>query len=455
MSLSSILNIARSALMMQQWAMNVTSNNIANAQTPGYSRQRLLFQPGMYGGVSGIGAGGGFLSAHLTRVRDSFLDSAYRRESGFLGMASTTRYFLENVEKAVNEPSDSGVSAALDDLFRSFGDLAEDPTGSVSREEVRHAAERFIQRLRHLDAALDAAATEAADRLQQGIEQLNSISEKIASLNEKILASSSSAGGDPELLDQRDQLVDQLAGMLPIQVSQADNGSLVVKTGGITLVSGSSHEKLLVARDGNAVTLSTGSGAEALDPQGGSLKALMDLTTQTLPDYRRQLDALARSVVTEVNALHRNGTTAAGETGVDFFDPDGVTAGTISLSDAVLASTDAIAAAAGTEAGDNSVARQLAELGEKKIDDLDGRTFTGYYAGFAASLGSSVRGARQDEAAARSLADGAQASRESVSGVSIEEEMVTLIGQQEAYTAAARLVGVADQMVQEILRIVG
>jgi flagellar hook-associated protein 1 FlgK len=141
----------------------------------------------------------------------------------------------------------------------------------------------------------------------------------------------------------------------------------------------------------------------------------------------------------------------AGETGTDFFDPAGVTAGTIGLTDAILASLDAIAAGETGGSGDNAVALRLAALGEAAIAGLDGQTFSAFFGSFAGRLGVESQSAMNDEQAALVLVEHADTLRASVSSVSVDEEMVNLIAQQEAYQAAARLVGVADEMIQTLL----
>jgi flagellar hook-associated protein 1 FlgK len=220
-------------------------------------------------------------------------------------------------------------------------------------------------------------------------------------------------------------------------------------------VSGDSYQELGVKSlaDGG-FGLGPAVGSEVVEPRSGSLKALSELTSVTLPDMQRRLDVFAQALVAEVNALHRTGYNAAGETNIDFFDPAGITAGSIDLSQAVLESPDAIAAGLTAEPGDNDLALELAALGGRAIDMLGDRTFSEFYSSFAASVGSSVRDSAQQELSSKILLDNAEARRASVSGVSVDEEMINLIGQQEAYTAAARLIGVADAMVQEILNLV-
>jgi flagellar hook-associated protein 1 FlgK len=196
-------------------------------------------------------------------------------------------------------------------------------------------------------------------------------------------------------------------------------------------------------------------GAGSTAGMTGTLVALSQLTSTTLPDYLSRLDDLAEAVVTQVNTLHRTGITAGGNTGVDFFDPAGTTAASISLSAAVQGSTDEIAAGTSGATGDGGLARQLGGLASQRLAALGNETFSGYYSLFVARVGGAVRNATESHATAETLANQASAWRESVSGVSIEEEMVNLVSQQEAYGAAARLVNVADQMVQDVLGLIG
>lgn len=455
MSLSTILSIARSALLAHQRSMGVTANNIANSQTEGYTRQRLGLTAVGFGMSGTLLMGGGVNSDQLQRIRDPFLDASYRRENGYLGSSSTMRYILGQVEAVVQEPSDVGVAAAIDGLFQAFGDLANDPSSSVVRDQVRRAAQSFIQRLRQLNQSLQDQMESGLERLRHEVDEVNEIAGEIAYLNDKILSAEGSTGASPDLLDQRDLLLDRLSGLISVRVSYNENGSVTVMAGDSSLVTGGSHQTLAVKplqRGGFGLGFASGDGA--IDPQTGSIKALTDLISDTLPDYIRHLDRLAEAVVTEVNALHRTGYTLDGETNVDFFDPNGVTAGTIEISEALRSSLDNIAAGLTPEVGDNELALGLAALGRVEIDSLDGDTFHSFYTVFATGVGRSVRGAMEDETAAQALVYNAEAWRSSVAGVSIDEEMVNLISQQEAYTAAARLVSVADQMIQELLRII-
>ena len=447
MSFSSILNIARSALFTQQRAMSVTARNIAQARTPGYSRQRVIL------GSSGPD---GLAMDQVERMRDQLFDATWRRESSDLGAAATREYFLQQVETAVNEPSDSGLSASLDDFFNSFGRLGDDPTSPVTREDVRGAARRLAHNLRRLDRSLGDALNQARFRLESEVEEVNNLAARVAELNGQLTAARQAGRDANDLLDERDRLIDELSGYLPIEASVQDDGTLSVISSGVTLVAGQTVQRIEVkTRPGSDVGIGPQAGDSVMTLDGGSLQALTTTISETLPGYRDQLDRLAGELVARVNALHREGTNSRGETGVDFFDPSGVTAGSISLATAVERSAEAIAAGRSGASGDNSLALDLAGLGEKELAGLDGRTAGEFYATFVAGIGREVRDARQGSTASQALLDSADAWRQSVSGISVEEEMVKLVAQQEAYQAAARLVGVVDDMMQEVLRIIG
>lgn len=447
MSFSSILNIARSALFTQQRAMTVTARNIAQAQTTGYSRQRIIL------GSSGPD---GLALDKVERMRDQLFDSTWRRESADLGAANARKYYLQQVETAINEPSDSGLSASLNDFFNAWGRLGDDPSSPVSREDVRGAAGRLALNIRRLDRSLSDALDQARFRLESEVDEVNSLTARVAELNGQLTAVSQAGREDNDLLDERDRLIDELSNYLPIEATAQADGSVTVVSSGVTLVSGQTIQKLEVKSLGNgAVGVGPVSADSAMSPSGGSLQALTTTISETLPGYRSQLDRLASEIVTQVNALHRQGINSRGETGVDFFDPSGVTAGSISLSTPVTLSAEAIAAGRGGASGDNDLALDLAGLGDRALAGLDNRSASEFYATFVAGIGRDVGDATQETTAAQTLLDSADAWRQSVSGVSVEEEMVRLLAQQEAYQAAARLVSVVDDMMQEVLQIVG
>jgi flagellar hook-associated protein 1 FlgK len=449
-SLYSLLGIARSALLAHQRAMNVTSHNIANAQTPGYSRQRLELtaETVPYPLIGTLGRG---VSAEtLTRVRDRLLDSGYRRQSALLGGADLRHDVLSQVEAAIGEPSDLGVSAALDRLFQSFADLADDPSGATSRELVRQNARRFIQQVRHLDSRLDEIAADALTRLGEQVGEVNGLLRQVAEINRQVL---SGGGSAPDLEDQRDRVIDQLSGFLGVQAQLREDGTIAVTSHGVSLVDGVHVETLeMQAAPGGGYALATSSGTP-LTVTEGSLASLLEMLGTALPDLSDRLDTFVRSLVTEVNNVHRGGYTLDGLRNRNFFDPNGLTAGTIALDAGIEASGNGIAAALTQSPGDGGNAQLMLELNGSQLASLGGRSFREYYMEMASSVGIGVQNSGQDVEIQQILVDRAEDLRSAVSGVSLDEEMVLLIAQQQAYQAAARLIRVADDMMQDLMNL--
>ncbi len=452
MSLASLLSIARSALSTHQRAMEVIGHNVANASTPGYSRQRLLLaaEAPLLTGMGSIGRG--VTDLGVQRARDQFLDAGYRDAQGGFGQADTLQSMLGQIDGAMGEPSDTGLSAAMDKLFASFSDLANNPDDATARSLVAQAGQRFSTQMQQLDKRLKAIADSTSQQMRAAVTQVNQLATQIAQLNSKITASGGVDGPSPDLLDQRDNLVDQLSALTNVQVTQHADGTLTILSGSTLLVDGAGAQALEV-RPGAASGFVVGvaNGGPVVDFQGGSLAALTTLSTKTLPDALSRLDLLAQTVVSQVNAVHMSGCTSQGWTGIAFFDPAGVTAGTINLSSQVLASPANIATSSGAGTNDGKTALALAALGKQPQAALGNLTFQGYYADSASTVGLAARNAADDATTQQTLVDQADSRRTAVTGVSVDEEMVNLIQQQQAYGAAAKLVTVADQMVQTIL----
>ncbi len=455
MSLQSMLSIARSALFTHQRAMDVTSHNIANVNTPGYSRQRLVLTPATPLVEPLYTIGRGVDAVSLQRSRDTFYDSAYRRDNGMLGLASGLRDYLSQIETSLNEPSDSGISASLDTLFRSFSDLSGDPANHTNRELVVSAAQRLVNQMHALDAQLGRIQQESLDHLNVQTSDINSLTARIADLNNKIMASGGPQHSVPDLMDQRDALIDELSQKIGVRVLDRGDGTVGVIAGDTLLVDGAQHTDVAVTTVGSGWGIATVGGGAPIDPGSGTVKALLDVTQTHLPSVKSRLDALANGLVTEFNAIHSAGYTLGGSTGVNFFASTGTTAGSIQLSAQLLLSSDNIAASANNAAGNGQVAGQLAGLASTGVASLGGRTFREHYVVLAADVGLQVRNAEADITAEQTLVDRADQSRQSVSGVSVDEEMISLISQQQAYQAAARLVNVADSMMQDILGMLG
>ena len=456
MSLASILNIARSALLTQQKALDVTGHNIANASVDGYSRQRLrieaatpLLTPmGSFGrGVEGVA---------VERARSQFLDATFRQETGLLGKYSTTSDILGQIEDLMGEPSDSGLGATIDNFLSAMNDLANDPANPTTRLLARQAGQSLVGRFNEADARLGDLDGQVLQRLQDSVDQVNSIAKQIAGLNPQIQMARANGQQAPDLEDQRDRLLDQLSGQVGLRVIEHGDGTIGIMAGDAMLVDGGQAQALDVkALAGGGYGVGYVGNATVINTGTGGIQALADLSTTTLPNLRTQLDTLANGIVTEVNGLHRTGTNLAGATNVDFFNPAGTTAKSMALSAAVLATPDNIAASATGGAGDGSIAMKIAALRTAGVASLAGKTIGDTYTALISSVASQVQAADQGASAQQTILASVTERRSSERGVSVDEELTNLIQQQHAFAAASRLVSVADEMMQSILQMVG
>lgn len=455
MSLSEMMDIARSALLTQQKAMGVTGHNIANANTPGYTRQiaRVSAADPLRTPIGTIGRGV-TLSA-IDRARSGFLDSQVRTQSGGLGYSTTLRDALGQVQDAFGEPSDSALGAGIDGFFSAWSDVANDPSAQTPRNLLRQSAQSLADRFHQMDDQLTAVGQNAREQFQGAVDTVNALSKQIAQLNGQIQSSRGTGGTASDLQDQRDLLIDQMSQLVQTRVISHTDGSVGVVAGGNLLVDGGQVQALkVVDLAGGGFGAGIVGSPGVIDTGEGQIGALADFSTNELPAARARLDALAGAIVAQVNQAHQSGVTLTGATNVAFFDPAGTTAHSIALSAPVQASLDNIAAGTTAVPGDGGVALQLGQLNGAAVAALGGQSIRGYYNDSVSLVASQVRDATNSAAAQSTLVSNLDAQRTAESGVSVDEELTRMIEQQQAYQAAAKMVNVADQMMQTVLQMV-
>ncbi len=455
-SLGSILSIANTALRSSQQAVSVTAHNLANAETEGYSRQRAVMGEGFPTYTPEGAYGTGVRVLDVARIRDEYTNTTVRRETSLQQQYSTRSEVLNRVESLLSEPGETGIAAGLDRFFSAWSDLATNPTSGAARTVLRDQTVDLADRIQRMGQGLEQLRLESTERLELSVARINDIAEGVAGLNRDIVAAESGGNTAGDLRDARDRLLDELSGLTPITVTQRQNGSVGVLVSGVTLVDGANHGRMRLGIQGGQAGLTLVGRPGILPESGGSTGALLDLTNGDLPQARASLDLLARSLVEDVNALHRTGTNAAGDTNVDFFDPAGITSTSLRISDAIRADAGAIATSTADGLGNprpgaNDVALSLAGMRDRTLTGT-GMTPDASVRTLVSEVGVSLRSALDRASVHRTLGQQAELQRASISGVSTDEEMTNLIRFQAAYAAAARIVTVADEMMEAILR---
>jgi len=471
-SLGSILNVARSAIFANQTGVRVTSQNVANAGTEGYTRRTVAFAESPPD-ITPIGRlGTGVTVQDVKRVRDTLLDATFRREAGKAPGFELRQEVLGRVEQVFGEPPEDGLAASLDAFWNAWSDLASRPSNGTARREVQLRGERVASALQSFDRRLDEVAEHARVRLTGAVRDINGIAEQIAGLNREIVTAEGGGHEAHDLRDQRDRLIDSLSGLATVRVLERENGNVAVMVENATLVDGPLHHKLVDAGEPPTVTMN--GMPLSFDAESSRLGELVAVLNDDIPGARGRLDTLAASLVEQVNAIHSRGYGADGAQGHLFFDDSApVTAATISLHADVAADPTAIVIADQPgESTNNRVALAMAALQGRSADNaiasgivgepawsnlspsLSGRSLGEYYEDVVTEVALGVSSAEHSSTVFRTIADQADARRQSVSGVSTDEELIKLMNFQQAYTAATKLVTTVDEMMQSVLNMV-
>lgn len=484
MSNSGLLSIARSALLSQQTALQVISQNIANAETPGYSRQEAILQatPPVRFSYGSVGTGVGV--ATIVRKRDILLDDSYRSANGLASGSEMRRDLVGQLESVFGEPSDSGLSNALDQFWSGWSDLATSPNSGAAKAVLQQRGRQVSSLFNQFDSQLTQQRNSTLDRLNTTISSINRAALQISDLNGRIITTEADGNTANDLRDQRDMKIDALSKLAGVRVINQVDGGVSVIIGNSTLVDGITARPLssqlvppvpmpAVTPSDIPVKVTLGNSQDALTPLGGELKALLDYVNNDVPSARNRLDALAAQLVSGVNAEHVQGfvfTGAAipGTAAGNFFDAGTATnpvrASTIKLDSVIDANATKITASrdnmAPTDNG-NAIALSALRTTANTVSffatsssPAETGSYDGFFRNMMTGIGVAVSGAADNAAVYRSLTDQAETRRQSTSGVNTDEELTNMMRVQQSYTAASKLIKTADEMLQTLLQLV-
>jgi flagellar hook-associated protein 1 FlgK len=556
-----VLSIGSKALLTQQKGIYVTGNNIANVNTPGYTRQRLNMSSDVPVNSSIGLLGTGVTATGVERIYQRFLGGQINNETQSLGKWEANKDMLERAEMIFDESGGYGLNQIMSEFWTAWQDLSNNPSGSVERTILVAKSEMLAETFSKNYQDLQTVQKEIDTMVKGAVEEINSLSEKVVNLNQKIIQIEAGGEAANDYRDQRDLVLNQLSELIDIDSFEGANGGVTVSVGtGQPLVEGTNAYRLstqvnefghqdVVWVDAANNTLSI---TDSID--GGKLKGWLDARDLDIRDYLNELDTMAQRLMEEVNGLHAGGYGLDGSTGNDFFtgsatasgvldtqltitaqdggagnlsvtlvaggtagsesvttDPvtgdiriaieDGVStraqiaaalqghpaiatvaaaappdtawtlgAGTdtvalaggasaanMQVNPAIVLDEQLIAAAAGFNAvpgdkpGDNSNAVAIANLQNSLTMNGNSATFGAYYESFIGEVGHAVQQAGSYYDHQDQMVHQLENYRESISGVSVDEEMVNLVKYQNAYQAAAKLITTADEMMQSVL----
>jgi flagellar hook-associated protein 1 FlgK len=444
-----------------QLALDLTGANIANANTPGYSRQRAVFNSVGRADVGAVRVQIGVSIANVERIYDEYLENQVVDQSQKMGYGETKSDVLNRLEGIFAE-NGGGASDQLNKFWNGWSELSANPIGQVERENLLAVAENMTAAFRRLDSDLTRIAQDAGDNIINIVSQANDYLSQIADLNRQITGVANDRGETNLLKDNRTNLLNKISNILDMQYVEDANGAVnIFLADGRPLITGDSVLKLagksnqasvvddIVYRDNPGVSLKN-----ALSKgENGKLAALLEIGNVVIPGYREKLDAMASNIVAEVNTQHKKGYDSHGDAGGDFFNPT-TEARDFYVSAAVASEANKIAASS-TVNGDGDNARSINSIKDKSVMSGGTATINDYYASLIGQIGRDVAGSKNNLDQQTSIMQQLTNRREATSGVSLDEELMDIMKYQMAYSAAGKMVNTVNQLMETIIQLGG
>ncbi len=466
MDIFGVLNMGSKALMVQQKGIYVTGNNIANVNTPGYSRQRLNISSDVPVNTDIGPVGSGVTANEIERVYDRFLGAQINNETQSQGQWEAHKDALERVEMVFNESGGYGLNQVMSEFWNAWQDLTNNPSGPVERTVLVAKSEMLAATFSQNYEDLQKIQRNIDSNIEGAVEEINRLSENMADLNQKIIQMEAGGHAANDYRDQRDLVLKELSELIDINSFEDATGGVTVSVAsGQVLVEGTHTYNLStqanafglqdvfwVDSSGSTVTITN-------DISKGKLKGWLDARDVDINNTLNQLDTMAQNLMVEVNTLHAAGYGLDGSTGNDFFTGAATAAG-IQVNPLIASDTNLIAAAEGfnlvpgDKPGDNGNAIAIANLQQTQTMNGNTATFGAYYDSMVSATGLAVQQAGLHYEHQSQMVLQLDNYRESISGVSIDEETVNLIKYQKAYQAAAKLINTADEMMETVLAMI-
>ncbi len=448
------LNIGKTSLAVNQKSIEVVGNNIANVNTPGYSRQQAELSSLPVVDIEGYFVGQGVTVGDIVREHDVFISNQVQEKSSTVGEENGKAVPLSAVERVLNI-SERSLAAEISRYFDAWQELTVNPGGTVERDALIMRGTMLADVFNNVSQQLDVVKKDINSTLSVKIDDVNLVLREVADLNDRIAQIEIFGHTANSFRDQRDLLVEQLSASLGVKTFEGQDGKISVNLpSGHSLVNGNNVQTLAGVNVGNEFLLQVRFGDVSIDLDqgkiGGEFKGMMEVRDTLVSSLQDELDLMAFTLVDEVNDLHENGMGLDGIGSRPFFTPLTAVEDASRNIAVALQQTFEVASGNSDAVGDNTNARSIAALGEKKV--INGReTFTEFYGRLSARVGSKVAqnnlnltGAEDALVQLKNLRDGRV-------GVSIEEEMINLIQYQRGFEASAKLLSTVDEMMATLL----
>jgi len=449
-SLNASLATALSGLMAEQGALETTTNNVANANTPGYSREQPILVASDPVVVDPLTFGTGVTLKGVESITDPLLESQIQQQTQTQSQFSTLASALQQTQ--VNfTTSTSDIGTEISNFFDSINQLSTNPSDVSLRQGVLTAAGNLATSFNTTATNLTQQQSSLDLGVVQTVGQINQLTQQIAQLNGQISRLQNVGENAGTFVDQRQQAIDQLSSLVDVSVIPTDNTLTLTTANGAPLVTGQQSFQLQtqtnaaglhdVYSQGNDITSQISSGQ-----LGGTLAA----RDQEIPAIQTQLDTLAAGLANAVNAVQVGGFDLNGNAGTNLFNPPpaGVTGAAASLS-VTITDPSLIAASSDGTAGSNGNAQAMYALNSQAV--INGQSPTDYYSGIVFNVGNATANASAEQSASAQILQQLNDQLSSVSGVSLDEEAANMVQYQDAYAASAQVITTINDMMYTVV----
>jgi len=315
-----VLNIAKDALMAQQKGIDVTGHNIANVNTPGFTRQRVILESNAVATTTRLKMGLGVKADTVIQYFDQFTTKNIQQKTSALSEFESKKSILDYLQSIFNETSENGLNKTFEEFWNAWQDLANNPVGVPERTALLQKTSHLCERFHQINEDLLRTKNEMNTNLDVSIHELNIFTRQIATLNERIVAAEASGTTANDLRDQRNNLIEKVSGLIDAAYLEEQNGAIMVMTSsGIALVNGNQSWDL--ERTGQEIYWNDVPTDISEKLSGGKIGAWMDLRDEIIPQYMANLDELAGTMISQVNGLHYGGYALDNSTNRYFFNP--------------------------------------------------------------------------------------------------------------------------------------
>jgi flagellar hook-associated protein 1 FlgK len=449
-SLNASLSTALSGLMAEQGALEATTNNVANVNTPGYSREQAVLVTSDPVVVDPLTFGTGVTLQSVESIRDPILESQIQQQTQVQGQFSTLASALQQTQ--VNfTASTSDIGTSISNFFDSINQLSTNPSDLSLRQGVLTAAGNLATSFNTTASNLMQQQTSLDLSVVQTVGQINQLTQQIGQLNGQISNLENVGESAGTFVDQRTQAIDQLSALVDVSVIPSDNTLTLTTANGTPLVTGQQSFQLQTQTNSAGMHDVYSQGADITSSiTSGQLGGTLEARDQEIPAIQTQLDTLASGLANAVNAVQVGGFDLNGNAGTNLFNPPPASGSGAAASLSVAITDPALVAASsdGT-AGSNGNAEAMYALSNQPI--ISGQSPTDYYSGIVFNVGNDTANASAEQSASALVLQQLNDQRSSVSGVSLDEEAANMVQYQDAYAASAQVITTINDMMYTVV----